>query len=75
LSTQSLGTGGVEHPEAELIDQAAVFRDRDEFRRRDHAAFRMPPPQQCLAARDIAVLDIDHRLIVNLHAAVGDRLA
>ena len=59
---------------AELVDQAAVFRDRDEFRRRDHAAFGMPPPQQRLAGGDLAVLEIDHRLIVGLEAAVADRL-
>src|SRR4051812_6348731 len=32
-----LGAGGLQHPVAEFVDQAGVFRQRDEFGRRDHA--------------------------------------
>ena len=59
---------------AELIDQAGLFGDRDEFRGRDHAAFGMPPPQQRLAGGDPVGLQIEHRLIPGLEAAVGDGL-
>ncbi len=64
----------MEHPVAELVDLAGLFRDRNEFGRRDHAAFGMTPAQQRLAGRDLAVLEIDHRLIVDFQAAIGDRL-
>ena len=47
---RGLGAGGAQHPFAELVDQAGVLRDRDEFGRRDHAAFGMAPAQQRLAA-------------------------
>ena len=43
-------------------------------RRRDHAAFGVAPAQQRLAGGDLAVLKIDHRLIVDFEAAIGDRL-
>ncbi len=69
-----LGAGGSQHPFAELNDQAGVFRYRDEFRRRDHAAFGMAPAQQGFAAGHLVVAKIHNRLIVNLEAAVHERL-
>src|ERR1700738_4354023 len=39
----------VEDELADLDDQAHLLRDRNEFGRRDHAALRVMPAQQCLA--------------------------
>src|SRR5260221_14762975 len=44
-----LGTGGSQPPFAEFIDQAGIFRNRYEFRRRGHAPFRMAAERQRLA--------------------------
>ena len=41
-----------EHPVADGVDQSGFFRDRNELERRNHAAFRMMPAQQRLAAGD-----------------------
>ena len=66
---------GFQHELAELVDQAGIFRHRDEIRRADHAALRMTPAQQRLATADLVVAEIDHRLVVNLEPAPGDGLA
>ena len=70
-----LGAGGSQHPFAEFDDQAGIFRDGDEFGRRDHAALGMAPAQQRLAAGDLVARQIDQRLVVDLEAAVDQRLA
>ena len=70
-----LGAGGSQHPFAEFVDQAGVFRDRDEFGGRDHAAFGMAPAQQRLAAGHLVAAEIDQRLVVDFEAAVHQRLA
>ena len=72
---RGLGAGGGQHPFADLVDQAGLFGDRDELGGRDHAAFRMPPAQQGLAAGDAVVPEADAGLVVDLERAVGDRLA
>ena len=64
-----LGTGLGEHPFSELADQAAVFRDRYEFGRRNHAAHRMMPAQQRFASRDLIVPQIDQGLVVDIESA------
>ena len=66
---RSLAAGGVEHPLADFLDQAGLLGDRDELRRRDHAAARMPPAQERLAANDFLAADIDERLIMDRETA------
>jgi hypothetical protein len=68
------GAGGPEHPIAELVNKSGIFRHRDEFGGRDHAAFGMAPAQQRLAARDRVAVKIEQRLIVELEAAIGHGL-
>src|SRR5256886_16528310 len=63
------------HPFAKLIDQAGIFRNRDELGGRDHAAFEVPPAQQRLAAGDLVILKTDAGLVVNLQRTVYYRLA
>ena len=70
-----LGAGRMEHPVAELVDQAGLFGDRNELRRRNHAAVGMAPAQQRLAGGDLAILQVEHGLIVNFQSVIGDRLA
>ena len=72
---RGLDAGRGQHPLAELVDQAGLLGDRDEFGRRDHAALRMAPAQQRLAAGDPVVLQVEAGLIINLEAAVDDGLA
>ena len=71
----SLGASGPEYPIAEFVDQAGVFRNRNEFGRRDHAAFGMAPAQQRLAPRHFVALEIDDGLVMDLEAAVHHRLS
>src|SRR6266545_4523569 len=42
-----LAYGGIEHPAAEIGDQAALLGDADELIGRHHAALRMLPAHQC----------------------------
>ena len=49
---RGLRAGRRQHPFAELVDQAGVFGDRNEFGGRDHAALGMAPAHQRLAAGD-----------------------
>ena len=67
--------GGVQHPFAELVDQAGVLGQRDELGGRNHAALRMAPAHQRLAAGDRVGLQVDAGLVVDLEAAVDQRLA
>ena len=67
--------GRRQHPLAKLIDQAGVFRNRNELGGRDHAAFGVPPAQQRLAAGDLVILKTDAGLVVNLQRPVCNRLA
>ena len=70
-----LGTGGLHDPVAEFVDQPGVLGNRDELRRGNHAAFRMAPAQQRLAARHLAAREIQQRLVVEFEAAIGQCLA
>ena len=72
---RGLRAGRRQHPFAELVDQAGLFGDRNEFGGRDHAAFGMPPAHQRLAAGDAVVREADAGLVVDLQRLVGDRLA
>ena len=63
---RGLRAGRGQHPFAELIDQAGVFRDRNELGGRDHAAFGVAPAQQRFAAGDAVVAKADAGLVVNL---------
>ena len=67
--------GRGQNPFAELVDQAGFFGDRHEIRRRNHAAHGMAPAHQRFAAGDAVVLQAEARLVVDLEAAVRDRLA
>ncbi len=49
---RGFGAGGAQYPLPDLLDQAGFLGDRHEVGRRDHAAHRMPPAQQRLAAGD-----------------------
>ena len=69
-----LGARCSQHPVAEFDNQPGVLSDRDEVGRRDHASLRMVPAQQRLAAGHLVAIEINHRLVVNLEAAVGERL-
>ena len=69
------GAGGAQHPLPDLLDQAGFLGDRHEIGRRDHAAHRMPPAQQRLAAGDLVAAQIDLRLIVQLERALRQRRA
>ena len=44
-------------------DQPGLLRERDEVQRRHHPALRVEPADQRLDARDLAALELDHRLI------------
>ena len=58
-----LPAGLADRPQADLLDQAALFGQRDEFRRRDLAEHRIVPARQRLDAVDGAVDGSDLRLI------------
>lgn len=70
-----LGAGRSQDPFAEFDDEAGIFGDRDEFGRRNRAALRMTPAQQRLAAGYLVTAKIDNGLVVNLEAAIEERLA
>ncbi len=58
-----------EHPVADLVDQADLLGDGDEFQRADQAAFRMLPADQRFGLDDAAVARIDDGLEVHLELA------
>ncbi|OIQ76602.1 hypothetical protein GALL_417180 [mine drainage metagenome] len=66
--------GGVEHPLAELDDQAGLLGHRDELTRREQAAHRVVPAQQGLGPDDGARA-VELRLVVQLELAELDGLA
>ena len=72
---RGLAAGLRQRPFAERQDQAAVFRHRDEHRRRHHALDRMAPARQRLEAGDDVALQVDDRLVVQLELVALDRLA
>ena len=56
----------LQHEGAELTDETGLLGDGDELRRRDHAACRVTPAHQRLAAGDRAGGELDKRLVVDL---------
>src|SRR5258708_34102564 len=64
-----------EDPATEIDDHAHVLGDRNDIDRRHRAAKRMIPPQQRLAGRYLAALQIDERLIKALEFLVRERPA
>ena len=66
---------GGQYPLAERVDQAGFLGNRNKLDGRNHAALRMAPAQQRLAAGDPVVLQVETRLIIDLEAAIDDRLA
>jgi hypothetical protein len=68
-------TCGSQYPIAELADQAGIFGDRDEFRRRDRAVSGMFPAQQRFAAGNGIGLQIHQWLVVDFEATFGKAAA
>ena len=69
-----LFAGFRQHPLADLIDQAGIFRNRDKFCRRDHASFRVVPTQQRLEAGYAVIVEPDAGLKVDFELLVVDGL-
>ena len=61
-----LVAGFPQHELTERIDQTGRLGDRDELARWNRAAGRRPPPQQRLDADDLAALERDLRLVVDV---------
>ncbi len=59
----------------ERHDKADFFRQRNEGGGRDQSLFRMIPADQRLETADLVALQGDHRLVVELEFASGQRLA
>ena len=64
----------LEHPLAELDDDAGLLGVGDELHRRDHPALRVLPAGKCLEAREPAALERDDRLVDDLELLLADRL-
>ncbi len=71
----ALHAGLAQRPASEIDDQAHLLGDRNDVRRRHHAARRMTPAQQRLAGRDPSGLQVHQRLEVQLELLVDERLA
>src|SRR6185312_2080887 len=70
-----IAAGLPEHPIADRDNQADFLRHRDEIVRPDQTAFRMVPAYQRLEAADLAVRQVDQRLVIELEFAGQQRLA
>ena len=66
--------GGSQHPLAQLINQANLFRYRNKFGRRNAAAQRMKPTHQRFVAVDFTVHRVGYRLVVNPELTFVQRL-
>lgn len=60
-----LSTGLLEHPPAEIVDQAGLLGEGYELRRGHHTTLRMIPSRQSLEADDLAAIEQHLRLIVD----------
>jgi len=65
-----LGAGAAQHPGAELMDQAVVFRDRHEDLGR-HGASRPIPAHQRLDRAQPAAIEADDRLVARQAGAAS----
>ena len=72
---REVGARGLQHPCADLLDQARVLRDRNEQRRRDRTERGRRPAQQRFDADDLLRAHRENRLIVQRELAVVPRLA
>ena len=61
-----------DHPLAQLDDHAARLGGGDELGGRQQAARRMAPSDQGLHAREVAVLELDDRLVVQLELVLAN---
>ncbi|KQV52080.1 hypothetical protein ASC93_05445 [Massilia sp. Root335] len=69
-----LAACGVDHPVADVDDQAGLLEHGNEFPRRYQALPRAVPAQQGLRARDAAGVDLGLGLVVEDELPVADRL-
>ena len=67
-----LAHGLLQHPVADLADQAALFGQRDELGRRDDAVRRVRPAHQRLHAHHRALRQTDDRLVDEVELAQRD---
>jgi hypothetical protein len=68
-----LGARGVEHPAADLDDEAALLGARDELVGPDHPALGMLPAHERLDRDGAPVAQVDDRLEVDDELVAGDR--
>jgi hypothetical protein len=62
-----------QHPFAERVDEARFLGERDEHLRRHVAVLGVVPAQERLGADDRAIVDPDHRLVVQPQRVVRER--
>ncbi|MNP62515.1 hypothetical protein D3C76_1578040 [compost metagenome] len=70
-----LGTDIMQHPVSNRDDQAGLFGNRNEFRRRNEPVFRVLPAQQRLKADCNVHQRVPFRLIDNNKFRAGQRFA
>ena len=68
----SVAAGTPEHPFADRQDHAGFLGDLDELHRPDHAALRVPPPDQRLVADYLAFREVELRLVVQVEIAAQE---
>src|SRR4030081_1600923 len=73
--SRRFGAGGPKHPLSDLRNDTALFRNRNEFGRRNIPPRGMLPAQQSLEANDSAVGDVLLRLIDKPQFFAGNRVA
>ena len=75
LALGGVAAGGAQRPFAHRHDGSGFLRERNEFRRRDHAALRVPPSHQGFGAADLSVTKRGLQLIMQFEfAAAGGQL-
>ncbi len=67
--------GALQRENPEIDDGAGLLGERNEFGRAEPPKARMIPAQQCLEARDGAVLEPDDRLEIDLDFTAVERAA
>ena len=63
----------LQHPAADRHDQPGLLRERDEVERGHEATRRVVPADERLEPADVAVRELDHRLVVELELVVVER--
>jgi hypothetical protein len=64
----------LEHPPADIGDQAGVFEDGDEVVGLHHSPVGMAPAQQCLDAGRLATPQVEDRLVGQEELLAGERV-